>query len=905
MCGVVAVRKDYPRPRHPRSGKRRRRKDPADYTRPKIDPGLKAEFKKIGVPEAEPFTPDPFQLEAVGLIEDYDVLVSAPTGSGKTWIASEVIRTYLAEDRKVWYASPLKALSNSIYQQFCHEFGPGYCGILTGDRKENLDAPIIVGTTEILRNQLYDAMHRGSSIQSDLVILDEAHYLADPDRGVVWEEVLIYLPPRVRLLLLSATISNPDEVCGWLQEIRGSSNRVVRSEERPVPLKMLFLLPDGMIVPLGSRKGLSPKVKGFLGSNRKFGRARYAKTDYGKIIRILRELDLLPAIFFLKSRADCDHALQSCLEVPQSDDMKRRLKGNLNAFLKDYPHLRGHRQIGSLLGAMVGSHHGGQLPYWKVLVERMMNKGLLEAIFSTSTVAAGVNFPARTVVLLQSDRYNGREFADLTATDLHQMIGRAGRRGKDNIGFALIVPGRYQKPQLIHQLQDSPPDPIESQIGINFSMTLNLLLSHTPLEVKELLERSFAAYQEKTAEDNRSHEQRRRLAELKRLLPEAACHIEDPLGILENIRVRTELRKTLRKSGKTRDYDRLVEAHKDLLVPGRLFLHKNGNVYVIFKTYVDEGRFICASHNIRRQEPGQKRQLRLRRVDLSQIEAVYDRMVDLPEGYSREGLDTLLDGVAEESLSVLDVSGHEEELESEAVRDARERLTSLPCHECPHIRLCHGNRKGPLHGLLGGFQPSVDQTDTSSSGLWLSFKKHLGFLKETGFVDERDRLTADGRWACNLRLDQPLLIAEAIRKGTFQGISPGELVGGLAPFVWDRSQEMELKIKGVLDLSRIETVFDRLLGHIDGIRTLKETRGFSNPPIMFWPAAALYMWAKGIPWKELLHFVSADEGDMASLIMRTADHLRQVADLRETHPELASAASEGIDLILREPVYIM
>jgi len=496
----VAPKKRYYRPKRPISGKRRRRREEADYTKPKIDPALKASFQKIGVPEAEPFTPDPFQLEAVDLIQDYDVLVSAPTGSGKTWIASQVIRSYLMKDRRVWYASPLKALSNSIYQQFCHEFGQPACGILTGDRKENSDASVIVGTTEILRNQLYDAMHKGFSIQSDLVILDEAHYLADPDRGVVWEEVLIYLPPRVRLLLLSATISNPEEVCGWLKEIRGLSNRVVRSEERPVPLKTLFLLPDGLIVPLGSRKGLSPRVKRFLGSKRRFGGGRHEKMDYGKIIQCLRDLDLLPAIFFLKSRADCDHALLTCPPVDKPESVKRRLKGTVNAFLKDYPHLKGHRQIGALLGSMVGSHHGGQLPYWKVLVERMMNKGLLETIFSTSTVAAGVNFPARTVVLLQSDRYNGHEFADLTATDLHQMIGRAGRRGKDNIGFVLIVPGRYQNPQLIHHLQDSPPDPIQSQIGINFSMTLNLLLSHTPLEVKDLLERSFAAYQEKGGE---------------------------------------------------------------------------------------------------------------------------------------------------------------------------------------------------------------------------------------------------------------------------------------------------------------------------------------------------------------------------------------------------------------------
>jgi superfamily II RNA helicase len=485
------------------------------------------------------------------------------------------------------------------------------------------------------------------------------------------------------------------------------------------------------------------------------------------------------------------------------------------------------------------------------------------------------------------------------------MIGRAGRRGKDNIGFALVIPGRYQNPQLIYELQDSSPDPIQSQIRINFSMTLNLLLSHTPLEVKDLLDRSLAAYQEKQSGDAMRGRREEMLSELARILPEAKCDASDPFGIMENIRMRSDLQKTLRRSSKSRVYDRLVQTQRDLLIPGRLFLHKNGNIYVVFKTYSDEGRFICASHNIRRQDPKGKRQLKLRRVDLSQIEAVYDHVVELPEGYSREALDLLLDAIHPDALTVVDVEYTGEGPEAEAIQRARERLASMPCEECPHFKLCHRTRGGNLQRLLDEFRTSMDRPETAWGGLWLSFKRQVRFLKETGFVDEMDRLTPDGQWACNLRLDQPLLIAEAIRKGAFHDISPVELAGGLAPFVWDRGQEIELKVEGILDLSGIETVFYRLLDQIEEMRVLKENRGFQSPPIMFWPAAALFMWARGVPWEELLHFVAADEGDMASLIMRTADHLRQVADLRETHPRLASVAGEAIDLILREPVLIL
>ena len=190
------------------------------------------------------------------------------------------------------------------------------------------------------------------------------------------------------------------------------------------------------------------------------------------------------------------------------------------------------------------------------------------------------------------------------------------------------------------------------------------------------------------------------------------------------------------------------------------------------------------------------------------------------------------------------------------------------------------------------------------SGLWLSFKRHVRLLRETGFVAQDDRLTADGRWAAQLRLDQPLLIAEAIRKGAFNATRPEGLAGGLAPFVWDKAQEVALRTGGRVDLSEPLRLFECLLEQVEEIRVLKQKRGFENPLIMFWPSAALYLWARGVPWDRLLEFVPVDEGDMASLIMRTADHLRQVTSLRDTHPLLASVAEEAIVQILREPVYI-
>ena len=786
-------KKFYRRPAKTRSSRKRRSNvktyarssshRQAHYGKPRIDPELRSIFRKIGVPEPEPFRADPFQREALELIKDYDVLVSAATGSGKTWIASQAIQSCLAEGLSVWYASPLKALSNSIYQEFCHEFGPSNCGILTGDRKENTRAPVIVGTTEILRNQLYDAMHEGTGIRADLVILDEAHYLSDPDRGVVWEEVLIYLPSSVRLLLLSATVSNAEEVCEWLREIRGNPNRVVRSEERPVPLEMLFLFNEGLIVPLTGKKGLGPKVKKFL-TSRGGGWGRWKKPDYGRIIRQLRELNLLPAIFFLKSRSDCDRAIFTCLQSDIEPRINASLKQATSAFLRDFPHLEGHRQMGPLLESRVGSHHGGQLPYWKALIEKMMSKGYLEAIFSTSTVAAGVNFPARTVVLVQSDRYNGREFADLTATDFHQMVGRAGRRGKDRIGFGVVIPGLHQDLQLLSELNNARPEPLVSQIHINFSMTLNLLLSHTPLEVRDLIGLSFASFQERETGPFVKRRWDELISKLEKILSGGKCDTADPYEILENIQKRLELKKEVRQLSRSIRYG------------------------------------------------------------------------------------------------------------------------TIPCETCAQVRICHGKEKNPLMKLLRDLQSLGMQMEGMGGGLWLSFKRHVRFLQETGFVDQANRLTPDGHWASKLRLDQPLLIAEAIRRGALNNVSPEIMAGGLAPFVWDRTLELEPMVDGVFDLTEIKDKFNKTIEHIENIKELKSRRGFESSPILFWPAAVLFMWARNVPWEQLLTYVPVNEGDMASLIMRTADHLRQIANLEETHPQLSAVAANAIELILREPVYI-
>ena len=248
-------------------GKRRRHGDRKESTGTKSEPArtpvsasygreLRELLSGIGTPKPAAFKPDPFQVEALAALEFEDVLVTAPTGSGKTWIAREEIRRLLEVGKRAWYTTPLKALTNSKYQEFGEEFGASNVGILTGDRKENSDAPLIVGTTEIYRNQLFDALRGGEDVHVDLVIFDEAHYLGDEDRGHVWEEAIILTPPRIRMLLLSATIGNADELASWIEEMRGVRCGVItRPGARPVPLRSAFLMPDKRLVPLLDRNG--------------------------------------------------------------------------------------------------------------------------------------------------------------------------------------------------------------------------------------------------------------------------------------------------------------------------------------------------------------------------------------------------------------------------------------------------------------------------------------------------------------------------------------------------------------------------------------------------------------------------------------------------------------------------
>ena len=907
--------KDY-RPRKPKRGKfvpRPRPRGPRKEIpriKPSADGRLKKVFAKIGAPPKSPFRPDPFQTEALAAIRKSDCLVSAPTGSGKTWIAQEAIRRVQKKGGKAWYASPLKALSNSKLLEFSMEFGPDHVGILTGDRKENPDAPIIVGTTEILRNQLYDAMHEGVDLAAHLVILDEAHFLGDQDRGVVWEEIMIYLPVRVHLLLLSATIGNARQIADWLESIRSKSCVLVEEKGRPVPLFPLFFHPSGRLLPLLDSKGLDKKVRTYVSSaNPPVLSSPRALPPFKEVLRVLRKYDLLPAIFFMKSRADCDGALDRAVDSTGGNLREGgELGAHIDRLIMEHVPLATHRQLWHLRSGAVGAHHSGQLPVWKLVIEDLMTKGLLDAVFATSTVAAGVNFPARSVVFLNSDRYNGHEFVPLNGTEFHQTTGRAGRRGKDRIGFALVVPGKFMDVRLMAELCTTPPEDVLSQIRVDFSMVLNLLLSHSPDQIREIFQRSFATYlnlvnQEPGLEQKLNKSGR----ELISLLPDALC--AGPEFVLDLIRRRRTLIRETKELGRRLKKLELHLSKLATLVPGRLFLDRHGRTYCAMKRHVRRGEEGVLACRVRGGISLRGKYLKMRWFRPQKVSQILDKVVDLPSLDNPLKVRALLAQTAQDAFpSPLEsLSFGEKALSTLSPLQTRalllqEELDGLICRQCGHFKTCHGKPRGDFRRALEGFALTWDRAHAVRLGLWNDFSRHLAFLKEERFVTEENTLTHDGMWTSQLRLDQPLMIAEGLRKGVFPHTDPALLAALVAPFVHDRDVDVKLDERAVP--KRLQKSYERMKKALAPIAERKVVRGFEVRPISLWPAATIYGWANGQPWDKVLEIAGMAEGDLAMLVTRTADNLRQVASLTKTYPAVAQKAFEAITIILRAPVVV-
>ena len=539
---------------------------------------------------SQEFDLDPFQLEACRALEEgHSVLVAAPTGAGKTVVAEFAVHLALEDPRaKVFYTTPMKALSNQKYNELSAEHGAKSVGLLTGDSNVNSSARVVVMTTEVLRNMLY----ADSPLLKDLayVVMDEVHYLADRFRGAVWEEVIIHLPPEVKMVSLSATVSNAEEFGDWLQAVRGDTDVIV-SEERPVPLeqhvlvrsKLLDLFDSSAVVNLGpaATNRVNPELtrtvstggrpgggsggtyrgsggsagrhhrKGQGGSGSEGGRGsglaaaaftrssgagfdRNDRMDRPEFARMLESKNLLPAIFFVFSRVGCDAAVRQVVrsdirltERAERDEIRAIVEDRTRAIPDQDLSVLGYWEWLEGLERGIAAHHAGMLPAFKEVVEELFQRKLLKVVFATETLALGVNMPARTVVLEKLEKFNGEARVPITPGEYTQLTGRAGRRGIDVEGHAVIQWAAGLDPAAVASLASRRSYPLISSFRPTYNMAVNLIEQFGRDRTREILESSFAQFQADRAVVDLARRVREQEGSLAKYADAMQCHLGD------------------------------------------------------------------------------------------------------------------------------------------------------------------------------------------------------------------------------------------------------------------------------------------------------------------------------------------------------------------------------------------
>ena len=446
-----------------------------------------------------PFELDDFQKEACETIDRGEsVVVCAPTGAGKTVIAQHAIHRALEQGCRIFYTTPLKALSNQKFYDFGEKYGHDKVGLLTGDTSINRNAQIVIMTTEVFRNMLYGTNF--GAVADNLkdvkyIVLDEVHYMNDEQRGTVWEESIIYCPTNVQIIALSATVANADKLTEWINTVH-SKTELINTDFRPVPLRFYYfdssqphtILP--LLTPNGTlNKKIKPEKKQF-----KRGKAVQKKSVVKDVVRNLHEKDMLPAIYFTFSRKKCDEQMEKCSGLGLNTRAEQeKIEAFIDEFIADNPHLYGNKHIEYLIQG-VASHHAGLLPAWKNLVEKLFQQGLIKVVFATETLAAGINMPARSTVISATSKRTDAGHRMLTANEFLQMSGRAGRRGMDEVGYVTIIGTSFQTPDEVAELVLSGSNPLESRFSPSYSMVLNLLQRFNLEESKELILKSFGYY---------------------------------------------------------------------------------------------------------------------------------------------------------------------------------------------------------------------------------------------------------------------------------------------------------------------------------------------------------------------------------------------------------------------------
>lgn len=776
------------------------------------------------------FTLDDFQQRACAALErGHGVLVCAPTGAGKTVVGEFAVHLALAAGGKCFYTTPLKALSNQKHTDLTARYGRDRIGLLTGDMSVNADAPVVVMTTEVLRNMLYA---NSPALQGlSYVVMDEVHFLADRMRGPVWEEVILHLPEEVRLVSLSATVSNAEEFGGWIQTVRGDTTVVV-DEQRPVPLwqhvlvgKRLFDLfdydedgPSGRRQPrvdpdllrhIAHRRE-ADRMSDWRGPRREAGRRGrgapsrprfYRPPGRPEVIAILDSQGLLPAITFVFSRAGCDAAVAQCLRSPlrltteeERAQIAEVIDHRCGDLADDDLAVLGYYEWREGLLRGLAAHHAGMLPAFRHTVEELFTAGLVKAVFATETLALGINMPARTVVLERLVKFNGEQHMPLTPGEYTQLTGRAGRRGIDVEGHAVVLWNPSEEttePSAVAGLASTRTFPLRSSFAPSYNMTINLVQQMGPEQAHQLLEQSFAQYQA----DRSVVGLVRGIDRGKRLLDEIAAELGGPQApILEYARLRARVSEMERAQSRASRLHRRQAASDALAALRRgdiitINHGRRGGLAVVLESARDSddprplvltehrwaGRISSADYSGASEPVGsmslpkrvEHRQPRVRRDLASALRSAAAGLA-VPAGRKRHGGRGDADGFHDPELASL-----------------RAELRRHPAHNSPEPKIREAERYLRIERDNAQLEKRVG---AATNSLARTFDRIVGLLTERGFIEgpaSDPHVTDDGRMLARIYSESDLLVAECLRTGAWAGLNPAELAAVVSAVLYE------------------------------------------------------------------------------------------------------------------------
>ncbi|MGH2597169.1 MAG: DEAD/DEAH box helicase [Actinomycetota bacterium] len=849
-----------------------------------------------------PFALDEFQRTAIDAVDaGRSVLVAAPTGSGKTVVAEYAIERALARGGKAFYTTPLKALSNQKFGDLVARHGSDRVGLLTGDNAVNSEAPVVVMTTEVLRNMLYE---RSGTLEGLVtVIMDEVHYLQDPYRGAVWEEVLIHLALSASVVCLSATISNAEEFGDWIQTLRGETT-VVIEERRPVPLEHHYLvghrlhpmhieqegvlLPNPYVVSLDQQE-LRVKEYRRVGSNaiqtHRMNRPREGHRGVyvprrEEVVEVLAKADMLPAIYFVFSRAGCERSVQWLRESglrlttrAEADRIAERAESRAAWIDEDDLVTLGFYEFLESLTAGVAAHHAGMLPVFKETVEELFEAGLVKVVFATETLSLGINMPARTVVIEDLWKFQGERHEILTPGEYTQLTGRAGRRGIDALGHAVVVYQRQVPFERVAGLAATRTYDLTSSFRPSYNMAVNLVRNYTREQAHQLLNSSFAQFLADRGVVALERQRERDRKALDGYRTNLVCHLGDFDEYWGLLAAAKRLRDDDRR-GRERDRVDVIRAAVAGLRPGEVIhvprARRRGLAVVLASR---DGKPTVLSED--------RTYFRLSAKDFDDPPSVLTRIV-LPRSGSSRSARFRRDVAAR--LVSLHVKRPREtrhpadpEVEQKASRLEAE-AAEHPCHACPE-RSKHERWAVRVDALAAQMHGVDRRIQIRTETLARQFDRVLAVLETLGYVDGWT-ITPKGRMLARIYGEADLLVGESLAEELFDDLAASEVASLLSAVVYESRERVPSP--GEMPTGTTRDRYELLERTYRRIRRTEEEHqvelsrgldaGFATP---------VFHWAEGKPLEDVLEETEMAPGDFVRKCKQLVDLLRQIEDVAE------------------------